>query len=140
MRLTTTTMARLAAVLATAALVAPAGATPGPGADWYAGKSTIEGSIRTDESRGRQPEGGPVDQRRLDVAHAQERYYASFRDQRPLPPPRATEPDVTAVDAFDWGDAVVAAAGTFGVLLVSLGGAMIVRQRHPRTRSRVAAG
>ncbi len=67
MRFKTTSMGPVAALLATAAAVAPAGARPNAGGDWYAGRSTLEGSLRTEDTQGRPPGGAQIDERRVAV-------------------------------------------------------------------------
>ena len=118
MRATHTLTGPLAAALAVATLAAPASAATASGSHQRsAGESTIRAyqDLRSPDAR--------------DAAEGRTTYV--------VPPLVKLTP---GRDGFDWGDAAIGAAGASGLLAISLAGAMTLRRRQTRPRSRVAVG
>jgi hypothetical protein len=120
MRLTRTSSAPLAGILAAAALATPATAA---GSHHPAPRQDLRMPDTRDAAEGRTTRNAskPVFQ---DL---------SAPDTRDAAAPRNTGSpviQVTSSAGFDWGDAGIGAAGAAGLLAVSLAGAMTLRRRH----------
>jgi hypothetical protein len=126
-----TITASFLAILGAAALAGPVAADSHeqPGS-WYAGKSTIAGSMRSDEQRANNPARANVY-----VPPAVDRADDSAKANVYVPPnPEPIQRDVATTSAassgFDWGSAGIGAAVAIGALLSTLGGAAALRRRR----------
>jgi hypothetical protein len=143
MRATHTLTGPLAAALAVATLAAPASAATTSGSHQRsAGESTIRvyQDLRSPDARdaaagrGTHDAAAPAVQ---DLRSPDARDAAEGRTTYVVPPLVKLTP---GRDGFDWGDAAIGAAGASGLLAISLAGAMTLRRRQTRPRSRVAVG
>jgi hypothetical protein len=134
MRPTRTITAPIAAVLAVAMLAAPANAAQTkPPPQRYAGESMIREyqDLRSPDAR--------------DAADGRTTHKATAPIVQDLRSPDARDAatpivEITGADGFDWSDAAIGAAGATGLLAILLAGAMTLRRRQTRPRSRSAIG
>jgi hypothetical protein len=149
MHATHTITASLAAVLATAALAAPATAVPADTHNqpngWYAGKSTIQGSKHSDSSRDPATANVYVPPADLGLGDASTPAAAAPKSgdtpadypgmtdtpgagNVAVPAPTLTEASDTG--GFDWGSAGIGAAAGIGAFAIALAGTAEMRRRR----------
>jgi hypothetical protein len=135
MHATHTITASLAAVLATAALAAPAAAVPADTHNqpngWYAGKSTIQGSKHSDSSRDPATANVYVPPADLGPGDATTPAAAAPTwSANPQPIVRPTPTADSPSSGFDWGSAGIGAAAGIGAFAIALAGTAEMRRRR----------
>jgi hypothetical protein len=137
MRTPRTITASLAAMLGAAALAGPAAADSHQQPDsWYAGKSTIEGSARTDQQSVNDSAKAnvyvpPTAAFSETVAPAGDSAKANvYVAPEPQSIQRLAPVASASSSGFDWGSAGIGAAVAMGAFLIALGGAAGLRRRR----------
>jgi hypothetical protein len=134
MRTTHTITTSLTAALAAAALAGPAAAVPADAHNephgWYAGKSTIQGSLPSDRSRDPATANVYVPPADLGLGDPSTPDAAAPAPANPEPIVPQGQPAELPSSGFDWGSGGIGAAAGIGAFAIALAGMAGVRRRR----------